>query len=192
MGLHGGLLLSFLWLKQFNSCSDFTREGISPFPCDGKSFLLKTSNVILPLTLLSHQSSGLCSAGDTAVDSKKALGSITPWSCLHFENCVWTPKIKTLLSTLPSTCISEKQASQRLLVREHSWLSGKFQELQLAQRKLKLKDDLSDLPHAALCQLAIIWFIFWEVSRTSPGRKALKMKIKSQGHQYQHQIWAAI
>lgn len=107
--------------------------------------------------------------------SKKALGSITLWISLRFVNCAWTPKIKILLSTLPSTCISEKQTSQGMLVREHSWLSGKFQELeQLAQRKLKLKGDLSDLPQAALCQIAIIWFIFWEDSRTSPGREALK------------------
>lgn len=66
-----------------------------------------------------------------------------------------------------------------------------FRSYKLAQRKLKLKDDLSDIPHATLCQLAIIWFIFWEVSRTSPERKALKVKIKSQGYQYSHQICTA-
>lgn len=62
----------------------------------------------------------------------------------------------------------------------------------MTQRKLKLKDDLSALPHAALLQLAIIRFVFGEVSRTSPGIKALKMKIESQGYQYKQQIWTAI
>lgn len=38
---HVGFLLSFFWLKQFNSCSDFTRQWISPLSCTEMNFHFK-------------------------------------------------------------------------------------------------------------------------------------------------------
>lgn len=105
--IHMGIFLSFLWLNQFNSFSDIMRGGISLLPCDRKS-VLKTSNVVSPLPLPSHQSSGLSSAGHSCGQSENSRQHYPLELFVFWELCL-DSKDQNFAFCLPSTCISEKQ-----------------------------------------------------------------------------------
>lgn len=102
-----GNLLSFLWLNQFNSRSDIMRERISLFPCYRK-WVLKTSNVMSPLSLPNHWSWGLSAAEHSCGQTENSRQHY-PLELSMFWELSLDSKDQNFAFCLPSTCISEKQ-----------------------------------------------------------------------------------
>lgn len=105
--IHMGILLSFLWLNHFNSCSDIMTGRILLFPRDRKS-VLKTSDVMSPLPLPSHWSSGQSSAGHSHGQPENSRQHYPLELSMFWELCL-DSKDQNFAFCSPSTCISEKR-----------------------------------------------------------------------------------